>query len=269
MAGKIRVAVVGAGERGTLHGDTVSRVPEWAQVTAVAEPRRAYREAFAARHKLAPGNAFTDWKELAAHRGLCDAVIICTQDRDHVEPAVAFLGQGYHMLLEKPMAANLEDCRRIARAQAAAGTVTSVCHSLRYNQGFAALKDLAHSGRIGRIVTVDQLEQVAWWHQAHSFVRGNWGNEARSSFMLMSKSCHDIDYIAHLVGAECRRVQSFGSLSFFTRENAPEAQSVAPTAPSRRPAPIRRCAPTSTRSATSGRRSWCRRITAARPICAP
>ncbi len=190
-------------------------------MTAVAEPRRAYREAFAARHKLAPGNAFTDWKELAAHRGLCDAVIICTQDRDHVEPAVAFLGQGYHMLLEKPMAANLEDCRRIARAQAAAGTVTSVCHSLRYNQGFAALKDLAHSGRIGRIVTVDQLEQVAWWHQAHSFVRGNWGNEARSSFMLMSKSCHDIDYIAHLVGAECRRVQSFGSLSFFTRENAP------------------------------------------------
>ncbi|HOF89008.1 MAG TPA: Gfo/Idh/MocA family oxidoreductase, partial [Armatimonadota bacterium] len=65
-------------------------------------------------------------------------------------------------------------------------------------------------------------EQVAFWHQAHSFVRGNWGNEARSTFMLLAKSCHDIDYLSYLVGAPCARVASSGSLSYFTEANAPE-----------------------------------------------
>jgi predicted dehydrogenase len=120
------------------------------------------------------------------------------------------------------MAVTLEDCRAIAGAQKAAGTVSSVCHSLRYHAGFAALKSAVAAGRIGRPVTMDQLEQVCWWHQAHSFVRGNWGNEGRSTFMLLAKSCHDIDYLAHLAApAACRRVCSYGSLTHFTRSNAP------------------------------------------------
>ncbi len=221
MAGTIGIAVIRAGAWGTMFGDIVARVPEWARICAVAEPRREYREAFAARHRLPSGNVFEDWRQLASRPRAYDAALICTQDRDHAEPAVAFLGLGCHLLLEKPMATTLEDCRRIARAQERAGTITSVCHSLRYHRSFSELKGLLRSGRIGRVVTIDQIEQVAWWHQAHSFVRGNWGNEGRSTFMLLSKSCHDIDYIAHLVESDCRRVQSFGSLSFFARENAP------------------------------------------------
>jgi predicted dehydrogenase len=223
VAGQINVAVIGAGGRGMMYGRVISGVPEWARVAAVAEPRREYREWYAAHYGIPAACVFDDWRRLAASpRRSWDAVIVCTMDRDHVEPAVTFLEQGCHVLLEKPMATTLEDCRRIAAAQEKAGTITSVCHSLRYHRGFAALKELVSSGRIGRLVTMDQLEQVAWWHQAHSFVRGNWGNEVRSSFMLLSKSCHDIDYMAHLVGSDCRRVQSFGSLSYFTRENAPE-----------------------------------------------
>jgi predicted dehydrogenase len=220
MEQPIRIAVAGAGQRGRLFGDIISRVPQWARIAAVAEPRREYREDFAARHGLASGSVFSDWKELADRPGAFDAVLVCTQDSGHVEPAVAFLGAGCHLFLEKPMATTLEDCRRIREARRP-GTITSVCHSLRYHQGFAALKALVESGRIGRVITIDQLEQVAWWHQAHSFVRGNWSNEERSSFMLLAKSCHDIDYIAYLAGTDCRRVHSFGSLSWFRRENAP------------------------------------------------
>ncbi|MGA2973926.1 MAG: Gfo/Idh/MocA family oxidoreductase [Spirochaetia bacterium] len=217
----ISLAVIGAGNRGNLFADIVSRVPQWARVVAVAEPRKEYREAFAGRYGVAKENACGDWRELAARPRFCDAVVVSTLDREHVEPAVAFTSLGYHMLLEKPMATTLEDCRRIARAQEKAGTITCVCHSLRYNKGFAELKRVVQSGEIGRVVTIDQLEQVIWWHQAHSFVRGNWGNEGRSTFMLLSKSCHDIDFIAHLVEGECQRVQSFGSLAYFTLENAP------------------------------------------------
>jgi predicted dehydrogenase len=217
----ITVAIAGAGGRGSMFSDLIASLPDEARVVAVAEPRTEYRDAVARRHGLPPENLFNDWREIAARPRLADAVVIATMDRDHVEPAVAFTRLGYHMLLEKPMATSLEDCRRIARAQEKARTITCVCHSLRYNAGFSELKRVVQSGAVGRIVTVDQLEQVVWWHQAHSFVRGNWSNEGRSTFMLLAKSCHDIDYIAHLVGTGCRRVQSFGALTYFTRENAP------------------------------------------------
>lgn len=217
----VSVAILGGGGRGTLFGELIAENPSLGRVAAVAEPRAEYRERFARRHGLGPDRVFGDWREFLARPRMCDAVAVCTMDRDHAGPAIGASRLGYHLLLEKPMATSLEDCRAIAEARRAAGTISCVCHSLRYHAGFAALKDAVDGGRLGRVVSIDQIEQVGWWHQAHSFVRGNWGNEGRSTFMLLAKSCHDIDYIAYLAGASCRRVASWGGLSFFTRANAP------------------------------------------------
>ena len=52
--------------------------------------------------------------------------------------------------------------------------IFAVCHVLRYTPYTRALKALLDSGRIGDLVSVQHLEPVGWWHQAHSFVRGNW-----------------------------------------------------------------------------------------------
>ena len=71
-------------------------------------------------------------------------------------------------------------------------------------------------------MSVHHSECVGNRHQSHSFVRGNWGNEEESSFMLLQKSCHDMDIIQWLVGEKCVRAQSFGSLTYFVPENAPE-----------------------------------------------
>jgi len=70
-------------------------------------------------------------------------------------------------------------------------------------------------------MTIDLLEQVEIKHHAHSFVRGNWGNESRSTFMLLAKSCHDLDYLSYLIDRPCLAVNSFGHLSYFRKENAP------------------------------------------------
>lgn len=217
----ITVAVLGAGNRGQSFGEILRNQVHLARVLAVAEPREAFRAMFAARHHLPAQMVFADWREFVARPKLCDAVVIATMDREHVEPAVACLKKGYHVFLEKPMATTLEDCRAIERTQRETGGIVAVCHSLRYHKAFRLLKELVASGRIGRVITLDQIEQVAWWHYAHSYIRGNWANESRSTFMLMAKSCHDIDYIAHLVDQPCRRVSSFGALTFFRRENAP------------------------------------------------
>ncbi|MHB9133915.1 MAG: Gfo/Idh/MocA family protein [Armatimonadota bacterium] len=217
----ITVAIIGAGGRGTGFADLVQNAVTPSQVVAVAEPRDDYRANIAGKYSIAADKVFSTWQEFVAQPKMCDAVVVSTMDRDHVAPAVACLEKGYHVLLEKPMATSLADCQAIEAAQRQAGTLVAVCHSMRYNKGFAKVKELVDEGRIGRIVTLDQIEQVAFWHQAHSFVRGNWGNEGRSTFMLLAKSCHDIDYLAYLVGKPCVRASSFGALSHFTSENAP------------------------------------------------
>jgi len=223
MPKPVTVAVLGAGNRGQRLGNRVkiSGEGKLAEIVAVAEPREGYRQVFAETHHLPEDRVFATWQQFLAQPKLCDGVIIATMDQDHVAPTLASLEKGYHVLLEKPMATRLEDCRAIAAAQARAGSLLTVCHEIRYHQGLHRVKELIDAGRIGRIITIDLLDQVAFFHQAHSYVRGNWGREADSAFMLLTKSCHDIDYLAYLADRPCRRVASFGALSYFSSENAP------------------------------------------------
>ena len=222
MSERIKIAILGAGGRGTGFAHIIKSLSHIAEVVAVAEPRDSYRNDIQKLFDLPNDRVFTDWRDFVALGKVCDAVIIATMDREHVDPAVACQKSGYHMMLEKPMAISLEDCRKIASAQKEHDVITAVCHSMRYVKGFAMVKDIVDSGKLGKIMTIDNLEQVAFWHQAHSFVRGNWGNEGRSAFMLLAKSCHDIDYISYLTGVKCRQVSSFGSLSHFSEKNAPQ-----------------------------------------------
>lgn len=215
------IAIIGAGSRGTGFAQLIGQYPLIGKVVAVAEPRTEYRQDLAKTYGIGGERQFKTWQDFVAHPRMCDAVVVATMDREHVGPAVACLNQGYAMLLEKPMATTLEDCRAIEAAQRKTGVIMGVCHSMRYHKHFRKVRDLIAGGAIGQLITFDQVEPVGFWHQAHSYVRGNWRNEGQSSFMLLAKCCHDIDYMIWLAERPCRRVASFGSLSYFRRENAP------------------------------------------------
>ena len=213
--------IVGAGSRGFTYADFAIQFPSLAKVVAVAEPRRTYREKMVREHAIAPENVFDDWRAAAKAGRIADAVAICTMDAMHEECVMGLARLGYHILLEKPMAPTAAACRRIIAEIRRRGNTLAVCHVLRYTAYTRAVKKIVDSGRIGDIVSVEHLEPVGFWHQAHSFVRGNWRNERESSFMLLQKSCHDIDWLSYIIGRPCRRVSSFGSLYYFKAENQP------------------------------------------------
>lgn len=216
------LAVIGAGVRATTaYTNWVAAHPDRARIVAVAEPRDHQRTSLAERHGIPDENAFSSWQELAAAGRLADAAIIATPDSDHVEPAKALAAQGYHLMLEKPMAPTEEECREVTAAARDAGVLLAVCHVLRYTPYTRALKEIIDAGRIGDIMSIQHLEPVGYWHQAHSFVRGNWRRADESSFMLLAKSCHDIDWLRHVVGQPIERVSSFGRLSHFRRSSQP------------------------------------------------
>ena len=213
---------MGAGSRGSGYARFAAEHPDLARVVAVAEPRHTYRDPMVARHNVPADHVFADWRDAAAAPKLADAVLICTQDAMHVEPAIAFARAGYHILLEKPMATDEAGCRRIVAAVREAGVLFAVAHVSRYTPYTQRLKTILDSGAIGDLVCLQRLEPVGYWHQAHSFVRGNWRNEAESSAMLLAKSCHDLDWIRHVMGVPCRAVSSFGSLLHFRADQAPD-----------------------------------------------
>lgn len=227
MSRPVTAVVVGAGGRGTTYAAYALEHPEQFKVVGVAEPKDWNRARLAELHAIPQAAVFADWRDLAARPRMADAAIIATQDAMHADPAVALAVLGYHLLLEKPMAPSEAECERITRAVTEAGVMCAVCHVMRYTAYTQALKKLLDEGAVGEIVSIQHLEPVGYWHQAHSFVRGNWRNTAESSFMLLAKSCHDLDWLRYVVGKRCRSVSSFGNLMHFRREQKPAAAGAA------------------------------------------
>ncbi|MBO9610509.1 MAG: Gfo/Idh/MocA family oxidoreductase [Paenibacillaceae bacterium] len=219
----IEAALLGAGGRGMFaYASYALKRPDDIQFVAVAEPNEERRAMFARLHRIPAERTFASWQELLAQPQLCRALLVCTQDNDHYEPAMKALEAGYDLLLEKPMANDPLQALRIAERADRLGRTLTVCHTMRYSTFFRKLKELTDSGAIGRILSIQWTENVGYWHQAHSFVRGNWRRADETSPMILAKCCHDMDMLQHIVGGECVRVSSFGSLSYFRRDQAPE-----------------------------------------------
>jgi predicted dehydrogenase len=208
----VSLVVAGAGQRGTVYARRAVSSGS-GRVLAVAEPDPVRRERFAREFDLPASAVFARWQDI--DRRMADAAIVATQDRDHEGPAVRFAGLGYHLMLEKPLAPAEDAAVRIASAASAAGVFLAVCHVMRYTTHTDRLRSLLATEQIGNVVSIQHLEPVGWWHQAHSFVRGPWRHTASSSPMLLSKSCHDIDWLLYVTGDRVRRVSSFGGLAHF------------------------------------------------------
>ena len=222
MKDSFTVALIGLGNRGK---DTY--LPELlkyggkVRVTAIAEPVDEKRNEVAKLLGLAPEQCFKTGEELLAGPRLADAAVIATMDRQHVPQAVPALEKGYDLLLEKPVSPSPEECRQLAQAARATGRRVVVCHVLRYTAFYKKVKELLDSGAVGQVMTIQAIENVGYWHQAHSFVRGNWRRTGESSPMLLQKCCHDLDLYLWLANKSARRVSSFGSNSFFNAAHAP------------------------------------------------
>ena len=223
MKQKLKLALVGAGERGQycyapyakMHGYEIEFV-------AVADPHKGRREKFVQDYHVPAEGVFETAEQFFARPRMADAVLICTQDSQHYAYACQAIDLGYSILLEKPISPSVRECLDLQRRAEEKGTQIMVCHVMRYTKFYRKLKELIDSGVIGDVVHVTHTENVAYWHYAHSYVRGNWRRVEESSPMILAKSCHDMDIIRWLMGVPCESVSSYGSLDWFRAENAPD-----------------------------------------------
>ena len=226
MSNKIlTVSILGVGARGgEAYGRYIHENADKFNVTHLCDIVEERLEKYALAFDVKKENCFLSEDEFFAEKR-SDVLLICTMDRQHVDMAEKALDLGYDILLEKPVSDNTDELRSLVRKANETGRVIMVCHVLRYTVMINKLKEIIDNGGIGKLVSIDQMENVGSWHQAHSFVRGNWRNSVETSPMILQKCCHDMDLLQYFAGAKCHSLSSMGSLFHFKKENQPAGAS--------------------------------------------
>ena len=223
MSNKIyTVAILGVGARGAdIYGRIMAALPNKFKIVSLCDLREERLSVFGREFGVSEESCFTD-EESFFEKKRADALIVATQDSDHVRHAIKAFELGYDVLLEKPITDSEEECKRLLEAQKKHNKKALVCHVLRYAPAFVKAYELIENGEIGRLICIDALERVGYWHQAHSFVRGNWRSTECTAPMILAKCCHDLDLLQYYAKAKCKSISSVGSLAYLKSENAPE-----------------------------------------------
>lgn len=220
---QITVAILGLGPRGYHTYAQYQKIhPETMCVVAIADIDRKKIESAKADLGIDESRCYSSAEALLAEDKMADVLIVATQDHQHIAHAMAGLKKGYDLILEKPIATTYKDCLQIREEAKRLKRRVAVCHVLRYTAFYRTIKQVLESGKVGEIVNIDAVENVGYWHQAHSFVRGNWNDSEKSSPMILAKCCHDLDILNFLIGKKCEKVSSYGGLKFFNKANRPE-----------------------------------------------
>lgn len=145
----MRLAMVGAGAISSWHLHGIESCPADIEITAVIDPDSDRAETLATRTAAVPFASLAD----AAATAEFDAVDIMVPHHLHEQVATEAFAIGKHVLLEKPMAPDLDACKRIQAAADAAGTVFMVGENAQYWPEVVTAADLIDDGAIGDVVT--------------------------------------------------------------------------------------------------------------------
>ena len=154
-------------------------------------------------------------------------VFIGSWNCHHARQAVLALQAGKNVFCEKPLATSLADCLSIRDAAEKSGRVFAFGLVLRYSPHCQRLKEVIRSGVLGRIVSFEFNETVAFNHGGYIF--GNWRRERQNAGThILEKCCHDLDLANWFIDSLPVKVASFGGRNFFIPENAGRVDQIGP-----------------------------------------
>ncbi|MBE7079086.1 MAG: Gfo/Idh/MocA family oxidoreductase [Clostridiales bacterium] len=218
---KLTVSIIGVGGRGgEAYGRYINTLRDKFQLVSLCEINPVRLKKYGDMFEVKPENRFLSEDEFFKKKR-SDVLIVSTQDRQHVAQAKRALLLGYNLLLEKPISDDVEELRSLLKTAQETGGKVMVCHVLRYTAMVRKIEEILKSGALGMLVSIDQTENVVYWHEAHSYVRGNWRKREESTPMIMAKCCHDLDLLQHFAGSKCKSVSSMGSLAYFKKAYQP------------------------------------------------
>lgn len=201
----MRYALIGCGRIATNHIKAV--LNNHLELIAVCDIREEQMENLLSKHSLQEDTKikrYTDYRQMIAENAL-DLVSIATESGSHAEIALYCIDHGIHVIIEKPMAMNMQDADEIIRRSKEKNVKVSACHQNRFNIAVQELRKALEAGRFGRLShgsihvrwnrNRDYYDQAPW--------RGKWATDGGA---LMNQCIHGIDLLRWMMGNEVDEV---------------------------------------------------------------
>jgi myo-inositol 2-dehydrogenase / D-chiro-inositol 1-dehydrogenase len=196
----VRVGIVGTGAMGAVHARVLAEAVAGARVAAVCDARGDVAEAVAS--EAGGATVHAGGSDVVADPGV-DAVVVASPADTHAELVLACLEAGKPVLCEKPLAATLEDCRRVVAAEAALGRrLVQVGFMRRFDPGYAELRRRLRAGEIGTPLLAHCVHRNA--HAPGFFT---------SDMLITDSAVHEVDAVRWLLGEEVARVTALAPRS--------------------------------------------------------
>ena len=197
----INVAIVGTGNIANMHVQGLLEFPERCRIVALCDIYPEKAEAMKEKYKLKDCEIFADHKSMLASGLRIDVVHVCTPPYVHSSISIDSMDAGCNVLCEKPMAASVEECRKMLDCEKKNGVVLGIIAQNRFRNGVYKLKKLLDSGLAGKVCFAEV--ESAWW-RAHSYYdlwwRGTWEKEGGGP--TLNHAVHHIDMLNWMMGRE-------------------------------------------------------------------
>ena len=191
----VTVSIIGLGGRGgEAYGRYISLLKDKFRITHICDINETRLNKYGEIFEVPTETRFNN-EDKFFEKKWSDLLFIATQDKMHVRMAKKALELGYDIVLEKPISDDVQELKDLTKLAHEKNRKVIVCHVLRYTVFMRKLKELLNAGEIGQLVSIDHTENVVYWHEAHSYVRGNWRRRDQTSPMIIAKCCHDLDLL--------------------------------------------------------------------------
>jgi UDP-N-acetyl-2-amino-2-deoxyglucuronate dehydrogenase len=214
---KLKFALVGCGRIAAKHVEAAAANSDQIELAAVCDlvDERMQRIAGIYREKAGVSpRTVADYKEVLADPKI-DAVAVATESGLHAEICLDALQAGKHVLVEKPMALSVQDCRRLVAEAEARGLKLGVCHQNRFNPPIQKLRRAVEAGRLGR--PLNGTAAIRWNRNQDYYRQAPWrGTWAMDGGTLMNQCIHNIDLLQWMLGGEA--VSVYAQTDTFLRD---------------------------------------------------
>jgi predicted dehydrogenase len=200
----IKIAIVGCGRIAQRHAHHILNTPGL-DLTAVCDviPEKALQLA-----QYGAIRVYTDYRMLLQNEPEVDLVAICSPNGLHAEHTIASLRAGKHVLCEKPMAINTQDCGAMIHAAEQANRRLFVIKQNRFNPPVMAIKQVIEEGRLGSIYSV-QLN--CFWNRNADYYVNSWkGTLSLDGGTLYTQFSHFVDLLYYLIG-DIKEIEAYGA----------------------------------------------------------
>jgi predicted dehydrogenase len=201
---RVKTAVVGCGKVGQIHAQALAALAE-SELVGVCDVDVDRASAFAARFG---GRAYTDVAAMLEGSG-AQAIVIGTPHPLHAAPTILAAEAGVHVLVEKPMAANLADCDAMLAATRRHGVKLGVISQRRWYEPVARMRAAIDAGQLGR-PALGTFVMYSWrdpsYYRSDPW-RGRWDTEGGG--VLVNQSPHMLDLLAWLMDDEVAEVGGY------------------------------------------------------------